>query len=143
MNESNNINEFLDNGMKSSMLERTSDDFTAKLMLEIELTKAFQKEDKKTFRALNIFVIGIIGSIITSAVILAALLGNQIQEENPAAEGFLSTIYSYIYGISQKVFGLFGFSLSGDTVLYIMGIGLAIVLFTVVDKFVLKRTYNN
>lgn len=142
MNETNNINEFLDNSMKSSMLEKTSDDFTAKLMLEIELSKAFQKEDKKTFRALNIFVIGIVGSIIASAVILAALLGSQTDEDNPVTEGFFSSMYSYINVFSQKFFGLFGLSMSGDTVLYVMGIGLAIVLYSVVDKFVLKRSYN-
>jgi len=142
MNEINNINEFLDNSMKSTMLEKTSDDFTAKLMLEIELSKTFQKEDKKTFRALNIFVIGFIGAIVSSAVILIALLGGQTDEENPVAEGFLSTMYSYINGFSQKVFGVLGLKLSGDTVLYVMGIGLAIVLYSVVDKFVLKRSYN-
>jgi len=142
MNETNNINEFLDNSMKSTMLEKTSDDFTAKLMVEIELSKTFQKEDKKTFRALNIFVIGIIGSIIASAVILAALLGSQPDEENPVTEGFFSSMYSYINVFSQKFFGLFGLSMSGDTVLYVMGIGLAIVLYSVVDKFVLKRSYN-
>jgi hypothetical protein len=142
MNETNNINEFLDNSMKSTMLEKTSDDFTAKLMIEIELSKAFQKEDKKTFRALNIFVIGIIGSIIASAVILAALLGSQPDEENPVTEGFFSAMYSYINAFSQKIFGLFGLSMSGDTVLYVMGIGLAVVLYSVVDKFVLKRSYN-
>jgi hypothetical protein len=142
MNETNNINEFLDNSMKSTMLEKTSDDFTAKLMVEIELSKTFQKEDKKTFRALNIFVIGIIGSIIASAVILASLLGSQPDEENPVTEGFFSAMYSYINTFSQKIFGLFGLSMSGDTVLYVMGIGLAIVLYSVVDKFVLKRSYN-
>jgi len=142
MNELNNINGFLDNSMKSSMLERTSDDFTAKLMLEIELSKTFQKEDKKTFAFLNIFVIGIIGSIVASAGILVALLGNQVEEDNPATEGMLSTLYNFFNGISQKVFGLLGLKLSGDTVLYVIGIGLAIVLFSVVDKFFLKRTYN-
>ncbi len=142
MNETNNINEFLDNSMKSTMLEKTSDDFTAKLMLEIELSKTFQKEDKKTFRALNIFVIGFIGAIVSSAVILIALLGGQTDEENPVTDGFLSTVYSYINGFSQKVFGVLGLKLSGDTVLYVMGIGLAIVLYSVVDKFVLKRSYN-
>lgn len=142
MNETNNINEFLDKSMKSTMLEKTSDDFTAKLMLEIELSKTFQKEDKKTFRALNVFVIGIAGSILASAIILVALLGNQADEDNPVTEGFFSSMYSYINVFSQKVFGLFGFSMSGDTVLYVMGIGLAIVLYSVVDKFVLKRSYN-
>ncbi len=142
MNELNNINNFLDNSMKSSMLEKTSDDFTAKLMLEIELSKAFQKEDKKTFRTLNIFVIGFISAIVTSAVILVALLGSQPEEENPATEGFLSSIYSFINEMSQKVFGLFGLSLSGDTVLYVMGIGLAIVLYSVVDRLIIKRSYN-
>lgn len=142
MNELNNINGFLDTSMKSSMLERTSDDFTAKLMLEIELSKTFQKEDKKTFAFLNIFVIGIIGSIIASAGILITLLGNQVEEDNPATEGMLSALYNFLNGISHKVFALFGLKLSGDTVLYVLSIGLAIVLFSVVDRLFLKRTYN-
>lgn len=142
MNDLNNINEFLDNTMKSSMLERTSDDFTAKLMLEIELSKTFQKEDKKTFRALNIFVVSFIGAIVSSAVILVLLLGGKPDEENPVAEGFFSNVYSYINVFSQKFFGLFGLSLSGDTVLYIFGIGLAILLYSVVDRLVIKRSYN-
>lgn len=142
MNELNNINKFLDNEVKSSMLERTSDDFTAKLMLEIELSKTFQKEDKKTFRALNIFVVSFIGAIVSSAIILIAILGGSTDEESVVTDGFFSSAYSYINGLSQKIFGLFGLTLSGDAVLYLFGIGLAIVLYSVVDRFVIKRSYN-
>jgi len=143
MNETNNINEFLDNSMKSTMLEKTSDDFTAKLMLEIELAREFQKEDKKTFRFLNLVVIGIIGAIVSSGVILAVLLGNQVEENNPATEGMLSTVYNFINGISYKLFSMVGLKLSGDAVIYVFAIGFVIVLFSVLDKIVLKRTYNN
>lgn len=143
MNDTNNINEFLDNSMKSTMLDKTSDDFTAKLMLEIELAREFQKEDKKTFRFLNLVVIGIIGAIVSSGVILAVLLGNQVEENNPATEGMLSTMYNFINGISYKLFSMVGLKLSGDAVIYVFAIGFVIVLFSVVDKLVLKRTYNN
>jgi hypothetical protein len=143
MNELNNINEFLDNSMKSSMLEKPSENFTANLMLEIELAKEFQKEDKTTFRFLNLFIIGIIGSIVASAGILAALLGNQVEEDNPATEGMLSTLYNFFNGISQKVFGVLGLSMSGDTVLYVMAIGFVIVIYSLVDKLVFKRNTIN
>ena len=142
MNETNNINEFLDKSMKSAMLEKTKDDFTAKLMQEIELAKAFQKEDRKTFRALNIFVVVFIGAMVSSAALLIALLGSGSDNENPSTQGFLSSMYDYINSFSQKIFSLFGLSLSGDTLFYVMGIGLAIVLYSVVDRLFLKRTYN-
>jgi uncharacterized membrane protein YeaQ/YmgE (transglycosylase-associated protein family) len=143
MDELNNINNFLDNSMKSSLLDKTSDDFTAKLMLEIEIAKEFQKEDKNTFRFLNIFIIGIVGAIVSSAVILAVLLGNQVEQDNPATEGFLSSMYGFFNGLSHKVFALVGLKLSDDSIFYLMGIGAVIVLFTLVDKFVLKRNTIN
>jgi hypothetical protein len=143
MNELNNINDFLDNSMKSSMLDKPGDDFTAKLMLEIELAKEFQKEDKTTFRYLNLFIIGIIGSIVSSVFILVALLGNRVNENDTATEGILSGMYNFIEGVSQKIFGLLGFRMSGDTVLYVMAIGFVIVIYSLVDKLVFKRNTIN
>src|SRR5664279_5122776 len=143
MDELNNINEFLDNSMKSSMLENPGENFTANLMLEIELAKEFQKEDKTTFRYLNLFIIGIIGSIVSSVFILVALLGNRVNENDTATEGILSGMYKFIEGISQKIFGLLGFRMSGDTVLYVMAIGFVIVIYSLLDKLVFKRNTIN
>jgi len=143
MNETNNINDFLDESMKSSLLEKPGDNFTANLMLEIELAKEFQKEDKTTFRYLNFFILGIIGSIVSSVFILVALLGNRVSENDSATEGVLSGMYNFINSVSQKIFGLLGFRMSGDTVLYVMAIGFVIVIYSLVDKLVLKRNTIN
>ncbi|MDD5361448.1 MAG: hypothetical protein PHN88_04905 [Ignavibacteria bacterium] len=140
MNDFNKIEEFLESGIKESLTESTSLNFTEKLMREVEMAKEFAKQDKKTYKLLNFIIAGVITVIITSGVMLAYLLGGEGADENPG--GFIAGTKDLFNGLSAKVFGLFGISLSGDAIMYVFFAGAAIIMFSLIDRFVLKKSYN-
>ena len=141
MNDFNQIEKFLESGIKASMSESAGDGFTEKLMREVEMIKEFEKQDKKTYTMLNFIIAGVITVIITSGVILAYLIGSE-----PAAEegsgGLWTGMKTLFEGLSTKVFGLFGISLSGDAIMYVFIAGAALILFSVIDRLFIRRSYN-
>ncbi len=47
MNDFNEIEKFLDSGIKESLSVKTRDDFSDKVMLEIKMIQEFERQDKK------------------------------------------------------------------------------------------------
>ncbi len=141
MENNNNINRFVDKSFESALLEKTSSTFTENLMKEIELTKVFRKEDKRTFSYLNILIIAIAGAVITSGVVLLVLLGSGSGERGDQ-EGIFSLLSGMFDSINQRLYSLIGISFTENILLYFGGIIAAIILFTFLEKAVLKRGYN-
>jgi hypothetical protein len=140
MNDINKIEEFLESGIKTSLSESVSLNFTDKLMREVEMAKEFERQDKKTYKMLNFIIAGVITVIITSGVMLGYLLGGEGADENSG--GLIAGAKDLFNGLSTRVFGLFGISLSGDAIMYVFFAGAAIILFSVIDRFVIKKSYN-
>ncbi|MFA5011664.1 MAG: hypothetical protein WC644_06880 [Ignavibacteria bacterium] len=141
MENNNNINRFIDKSFEGALLEKTGTNFTENLMKEIELTKVFKKEDKRTFGYLNILIISIAGAVITSGIALLVLLGSGASE-NGEREGVFSVLTSMFDNINQRLYSLIGISFTENILLYFGGIVAAIILFTFLEKAVLKRGYN-
>lgn len=141
MENNNNINRFIDKSFEGALLERTSSDFTDNLMKEIELTKLFRKEDKRTFSYLNILAITIAGAIMTSGIALLVLLGSGVGESGDN-KGIFPVLSGLFDSLNQKLYSLIGIAFTENTLIYLVGIFAAIILFTFLEKAVLKRGYN-
>jgi len=141
MENNNNINRFVDKSFESALLEKTSSTFTENLMKEIELTKVFRKEDKRTFSYLNIMFIAIAGAVITSGIALLVLLGSSVGESGDS-EGVFAKLSSMFDALNQRLYSLVGIAFTENILLYFGGIIAAIILFTFLEKAVLKRGYN-
>lgn len=141
MENNNNINRFVDKSFEGALLEKTSSTFTENLMKEIELTKVFRKEDKRTFGYLNILFLAIAGAVMTSGIVLLVLLGSGSSESGDR-EGVFPVLTSMFDNINQRLYSLIGISFTENILLYFGGIVAAIILFTFLEKAVLKRGYN-
>lgn len=141
MENNNNINRFVDKCFEGALLEKTGSDFTENLMKEIELTKVFRKEDKRTFGYLNLLIIAIAGAVITSGIALLVLLGTS-GGDSGEKEGVFSLLTGMFDSINQRLYSLIGVSFTENILIYFGGIVVAIILFTFLEKAVLKRSYN-
>lgn len=140
MNDFNKIEEFIDTGIGSALGEKTSGGFTDKMMREIAMIKEFEKQDRKTFKLMNVIAAAAVSIIIVSGIILAWLLGSGSSEEQQ--EGIIANLRDGINGFGYKVLGLFGISPTGDVFIYVFIAAVAVSVFAIVDKYVIRRGYN-
>ena len=141
MEDNNNINRFVEKSFEGALLEKTSSNFTDNLMREVELTKVFRKEDKRTFSYLNIMIIAIAGTVMASGIALLVLLGSGSGESGDS-EGVFTKLGSMFDALNQKLYSLVGIAFTESILIYFGGIVAAIILFTFLERAVLKRGYN-
>jgi len=144
MNENNHIEKYIERNIAESLIQKTSNNFTANLLKEIELSKEFAKEDKKTFKIINVLTLLIAGVMAISGGIIIYLFAN-ISEDNSGS--MTNTVFKdielFFVSFGKNVFSIFGISGSSDALVYMFGALVAILLFTLFDKLFIKKRFFN
>lgn len=135
-----NIDLLLDQLLKESMKMKISDDFTDRLIREIELRKKFQEQDKKTdifTKRVTFAVIGMISAI----AFLIILLFNIDPEKSSQTEIFeTSLIYKSINFIGTGIIELFRSLIpSGTSIVIIGGLLLLLIVIPIADRYLINR----
>jgi hypothetical protein len=128
-----NLNKFIDKSFEENLFSAVKPDFAECVMRQVELSKRFQAEDKKTFRFVNYLSV-FLALFITGAGVFLAYLISTSGKENTEADyvpGAAETIEKWII----KFFALVGLNLSESTILYMLLVVVIIVLFFVVDRY--------
>ena len=137
-----NMDSYIDNKIKHSLYRNTSDEFVKKLEREIELSREFAREDVKEKKLFK-YLVGVFSILFISfGSLLALYFGQKIEG------GFLGTsdVIDYftfkINVLSTKLFDAFGLSSSNDFVIYLVMILLFVILFTLADRLIFKKSFK-
>jgi hypothetical protein len=134
-----NLDSFLDDKIKRSLLKQTSDDFIEKLEREIELSREFAKEDVKEKKLVKYVISVFLILFISFGTTIAFYFGQRAEVKLFEFEGVIDTITSQISILCLKIFEIFGLSVSDNSFIYIFVFMLIVILYTVVDRLLIKK----
>ncbi|MCU0372514.1 MAG: hypothetical protein MUE56_04655 [Ignavibacteria bacterium] len=129
-----NLNKFIDKSFEENLFSSVKPDFAENVMRQVELSKRFQAEDKKTFRVVN-FMSVFLALFITSAGVFLAYLISKSGRESADSESYIPGTADAIEKWVVKLFSLMGLTLSESTIIYILLVVVILILFLVIDRY--------
>jgi hypothetical protein len=138
---SEEIEKYIESKLTNSLLSKTSDKFSEKLMREIELGKEFEREDKKVNISVRYIISGFIILILSFAFTISYYLSSQLENENSAISSEYGTAGSYINGFFSHIFSAVGITFSREFFLYGILITVIIGLYSVADRVIFRKGY--
>lgn len=138
-----NIDSYLDNSIRQSLLNDTSSDFTFELMKRVELEKEFAKEDGKTSRMAK-YIIGGFVSLLIAFVVMFVFVLNTNQESKDAGffNGVVDRFSGIIESISVMITETFGLVFDSQTSIIILLAMVFVFLFSFADRIIFKKGYK-
>jgi hypothetical protein len=137
-NDISNI--ILEERIKNSLFEKAPEGFPDKILREIRLNEEFAKEDKKSFKTVK-YVMGTFAILFVAFGISLALNFSVQYEEVKNTEGsLLNQLTNFFTGLSSNIISAIGFGESGMGLIYIIFIMLFIVIFSLSDKYIFRKT---
>ena len=139
-NKNRNFDSFLDNKIKYSLEDHTSQDFTYEMMKRVQLAKEFEKEDVKTSRVAK-YIIGGFVSLLVVFLILFAVVLNANQESKDASlfNGVIDRFSDSIEAISIFTTENLGFAFDFQTGIVLLLAMACIFLFSFADRIFFKK----
>ena len=135
------IEKYIDLKISNSLLSKTPDKFTDKLMREIELSKEFERQDKKVNISVRYVITGFIILILSFAFTLSYYFTSQLDKENSLIESQYGNIGNYINGFFTNLFSAFGITFSSEFFLYAIAIMILFGIIAIADRKIFKKSY--
>ncbi len=138
-----NLDSFLDDKIKYSLEDHTSQDFTFEMIKRVELAKEFEKEDVKTFKVAK-FIIGGVVSLLAAFVVLFAFVLSSNEESKDAGifNSLIDKFSNSIEAISIFTTENLGFAFDFQTGIIILLVMGCIFLFSFADRIIFKKGYK-
>jgi hypothetical protein len=135
------INKYIDNKIANSLTFETSEKFTDRLMREIELSKEFERQDKKENLSVRYIIAGISTLILSFVFAFGYYISKQLENEDSMIGSNYGTVSSYIRDFFSNSLSIFGLTISKEVFVYgfiLMGL---LVAGSLVDKYIFRRSY--
>ncbi len=135
--QNNNIDKFLESGIKDSLNMETRSRFTDSVMEKIQLQERYEKEEAKTgkfVKRISFAIISIIG--LASVIIIAVLSGSGSPDsvDNTIAESYNSGIFNFF----QKIYDFLGNGNPLLAILSLIGFVIIVAAYFLIDRKVFK-----
>lgn len=137
---SEEIEKYIDSKLTNSLLTKTSDSFTDNLMREIELSRKFEKEDKKVVKSVRYIISGFIILILSFAFSISYYISYQLENENSLYGSEYSSIGNYINSFFSNVFSIVGITFTKEFFLYAILITIFVGIFSVADRALFRKS---
>lgn len=135
------INKYIESKLTKALTSETSDKFADKLMKEIELSKEFERQDKKVNISVRYIISGFIILILSFAFTISYYITSQLDKENSVIESEYGNVGNYINGFFSNLFSIFGITFSNDFFLYAVAIMILFGIISVADKVIFRKSY--
>lgn len=142
-NNKNDLDSFLNTGIKLSLQDHVSDSFTSEMFKRIALEREFANEDIKTSKIAKFIITGFL-SLIVFFVISFSLFFS-MNEESKDVSMFNSTIDRFsdaITSVSIIISENLGFTFDAQTAMVIIILMVFVFLFSFSDRFLFKKGYK-
>ncbi|MBV6478768.1 MAG: hypothetical protein HGGPFJEG_01525 [Ignavibacteria bacterium] len=141
-NDKKNIDSYLEDKIKQSLMNSTSEDFSSELAKRINLEKEFVKEDIKTFKLAKYISAGFISAMIFISVVLGIIItANQKDNETGLLGSIVDSFSGFIELISIKFIDMLGLSFSPQTIIILILIMIFIFAFSFAEKLISRKTF--
>ena len=137
----NNINNYIDNSIKSTLLKSTSASFTDRVMGELELSKEFAMQDRKASNLVKIVIAVFSFMILSFSVVLSFYISNKYLSDDANPESAFTNVISFFTGVGTKVVSVLGFSNSIYSFLLIAVVVLIFLIYSFAEKLFFKKGY--
>ena len=138
---SEEINKYIDSKIANSLSSPAPDNFTDKLMREIELGKEFEKQDKKVGFSVKLIISGITVLITAFVFAFSYYVSRQLVIEESTTSRDYGFISRYLSDFFSNSLSLFGITISQEVFIYSAGIIILVALGTLVDKYIFRKSY--
>lgn len=142
-NNRNDLDSFLNTGIKLSLEDHVSDGFTSEMFKRIALEREFANEDIKTSKIAKFIIAGFL-SLIVFFVISFSLFFS-INEENKDVSMFNSTVERFsdaITSVSIIISENLGFTFDLQTAMIFLILMVFVFLFSFSDRILFKKGYK-
>jgi len=135
--QNNNIDKFLESGIKDSLNMETRSRFTDSVMEKIQLQERYEKEEAKTGKFVKRISFAVISVIGAASIIILALLTNGSSDsiDNTISESYSSGMFSFL----QKIYDFFGSGSPLLSILSLMGFVIIVAAYFLIDRKIFRN----
>lgn len=143
MNGNSNIDSYLEKQMRLNLESSTRDDFTDKIMNEIELNKKYMIEDKKTFRSVKIIIASFVSLFIVFVFAGVMLIVPSLSVTSFNINNLITRSGDFIEDILIRITDIVGITFSLQSIFFLIIILFSFILFTFSERKLTKKSSSN
>lgn len=135
------INKYIDDKIKNSLYTPSPEGFAGRMMKEIELSREFERQDKKESISVRYIIAGIALSVLSFVFIFGYYISSQLENEESAIGSNYNTINSYIRDFFSNSLSFLGITISPDVFVYGFILVALIAAGSLVDRYMFRKSY--
>ena len=140
---SKDLDSFLNNGIKHSLEDNVSDDFTSEMMKRIALAEEFANEDIKTSKIARYIISGLLSLLVFFVISFSLFFSlNENNKDvslfNNTVDQFSKVIESFSFLISENL----GFTFDMQTAMVFLILMVFVFLFSFSERLLFKKSYK-
>lgn len=135
------INKYIDKKIENSLFTGAPEKFSDRLMREIELSREFERQDKKENLSVRFIIAGISVVILSFVFAFGYYLSTQLENEESVIGSDYGTASRYISDFFSNSLSILGITVSNEVFIYVFILMALIGIGSLVDKYIIRKSY--
>lgn len=135
------INKYIDKKIENSLFTGAPEKFSDRLMREIELSREFERQDKKENLSVRYIISGILILILSFVFAFGHYLSKQLENDDSVIGSNYETASRYIGEFFTNSLSVLGITISNEVFVYGFILMALIGIGSLVDKYIIRKSY--